>query len=547
MNRASLVFLSAVPLFPAIAFGQVVAPDAGRLLQELHSAPKAPPRAVSTTVEEPKEASAADGQRVVVSGFRVTGASVFPESELLKLLDDAVGQSLSLGELDALAARITRHYRSAGYLTAHAYLPPQEVKAGWVEISVLEGRLGKVSVNNAAGVSESALAPLSGLVPGEIVRGQYLESSLLALVDLPGVEVKSTLRPGASLGTSDFLVDVAPGAAFKGSVDIDSFGNRYTGAYRLGGTLFWNNPAGLGDQVSLRVQGNDGGMAYGRLGYQLPVGDQATRVGAAWSEMRYHLREEFSTLRASGEARIGSLYLSHPLLRSRGANWFAQAQYDDKRLEDRIDSTLTVTTKTLGNWTVGINGNFFDGIGGGAGNNLSLTYTSGHLNLSAAAAATDKASARSQGNFSKWAFTFQRSQNVAEAMTALISYTGQWAGKNLDSSEKFSLGGASGVRAYPQGEASGDEGQLLTLELHSRLGDAWEAMAFYDDGRATINRRPWTGSTNSRHLAGYGIGGSYASGGLVARVFAAWKAGTGQPVSDRDRSPRVWLQAAKYF
>ena len=41
----------------------------------------------------------------------------------------------------------------------------------------------------------------------------------------------------------------------------------------------------------------------------------------------------------------------------------------------------------------------------------------------------------------------------------------QLANKNLDSSEKFTLGGIGGVRAYPSGEASGDEGRKISFDL----------------------------------------------------------------------------------
>ncbi|WP_318531834.1 ShlB/FhaC/HecB family hemolysin secretion/activation protein, partial [Pseudomonas huaxiensis] len=85
----------------------------------------------------------------------------------------------------------------------------------------------------------------------DAVRSAELERSLLLLSDTPGVEVKSTLKPGASVGATDLLVDVTPGPLLSGSVDADNYGNRYTGEYRLGGTLNVNSPLGLGDRLTL--------------------------------------------------------------------------------------------------------------------------------------------------------------------------------------------------------------------------------------------------------------------------------------------------------
>jgi hemolysin activation/secretion protein len=535
-------------LFASTAAFAQQPPDAGQILRDTGPAPGLPaPKVPTTSVEEGKPLAAPDGQRIAVKGFRVTGATAFPEAELLALLADAADKELSLAELDGLAARITRHHREAGYLVARAYLPAQDVSSGTIEIAVLEGRLGTVSVTDGAGLSASALAPLDALVSGQAIRSQEMERSLLALSDLPGVEVKSTLRPGAAVGTSDFLVEVAPGPAVSGSVDIDSFGNRYTGSHRLGTSLFWNNPAGLGDQASLRLQKSDGDFDYLRVGYQLPLGVHATRIGASWSEMRYGLGEDFAPLKADGEATVSSLYLLHPFLRGRQASLYGQLQYDDKRLTDRVGSTATETDKTLGNWTAGVNANFTDSIGGGGSNSVALAYTRGHLGLDAATAAIDVATARSAGSYSKWSASFQRLQRLTDGLSLSLAYAGQRAGKNLDSSEKFALGGTQGVRAYPQGEAAGDEGQLLTAELRWQVSDAWQAQAFYDDGRVKINRDPWAAGDNTRLLAGYGVGTAWAGGGFTLRAFAAWKAGTGKPTSDVSRSPRVWVQAAKYF
>lgn len=539
--------LCILPWLALPAFAQIP-PDAGRVLEELRPTPALPaPKARPTTVEERPAIVPSNGRRIAVRGFRLTGASAFAQAELLALLADGAGREMTLAELDGLAARITRHYREAGYLVARAYLPAQEVKDGQVEIAVLEGRLGQVEVRNAVELASSALAPLVALVPGESLSLRALDASLLALADLPGIEVKSTLRPGAAVGTSDLLVEVARGTALNGSVDFDSFGNRYTGAHRLGGSVFWNNALGLGDQASLRVQTSDGGLRYGRVGYQLPLGSRATRVGAAWSEMRYKLGKDFAALDADGEASVASLYLLHPFVRGREASLYGQVAYDDKRLIDRVGATATRNEKALGNWTFGINGNLLDGLGGGGSNSFSAVYTQGHLDLDAIMTVVDRATAGSQGSFSKWSLSLQRLQRLSGDVGLYLSASRQWAGKNLDSSEKFSLGGAYGVRAYPQGEAGGDEGQLLSAELRWQLGDAWQVQGFYDDGRIAINRKPWTAAANDRHLAGYGLGAAYAGGGFTVRMFAAWKAATGIATSDIDRSPRIWVQAAKYF
>jgi hemolysin activation/secretion protein len=545
----SRLLLLALALGPLCALAQRP-PNAGQLLQQVTPPPRlpsgdAPPPAIE---ESPAAAAQAGGQRFKLEAVRLGGNSAFTEQELQALVQNDIGRAVGLADLDALARRITLYYRQRGYLVARAYVPAQEVRAGIVHIEVLEGRIGQVAVDNRVGVAPGAIAPLGRLHSGESVDSEALEDVLLRLADLPGVEVKSTLRPGATVGTSDFFVELMPGRAISGSVEADTFGNYYTGAFRAGATFNWNNPARLGDQLSLRAIASGEDFQYGRIGYQLPFGAQATRVGVAWSQMRYRLGEELAVLDAHGQAQVASVYLQHPLRRSRQANWYATLEYDDKRLTDQVDATAFVADKSVRNVTLGLAGDFVDGVGGGGANNLNVSYTNGRLSLDVGSAAIDAASARSAGGFGKWALAFQRQQLLPAGWTLLVNLNGQVADRNLDSSEKLVLGGATGVRAYAQGEATGDDGAIVNLEARRALAPAWEAAIFYDRGDVRFNHVPWVGNTDThRSLAGWGAGLAYGAGPWRARLFSAWKAGTGDAKSAPDRSPRVWAQAGYAF
>ena len=181
-----------------------------------------------------------------------------------------------------------------------------------------------MSVHNNSHLNDGvARRTLGGLDSGDIVASAPLERRLLLLSDLPGMIVHSTLAPGSAVGTSDLTVAIEPGRSITGSVEADNAGNRYTGAWRLGGSIDLNDPTGIGDRLSARVLGSPSGLAYGRLAYQAPIG--ALTLGVAYSHLRYDLGREFSSLEADGTADIASLYASYPLIRSRDANLYALA------------------------------------------------------------------------------------------------------------------------------------------------------------------------------------------------------------------------------
>ena len=500
------------------------------------------------SIDRPASGEVAEGgPRVKLTGVQLRGNTAFTTDALRTLLADALDRELTFAELSRLADRITRHYRNAGYLVARAYLPAQQVKDGVLEIAVLEGTLGRVDLRNEAGLNASALAPLQQLPLNAPVREQTLEQALLELADLPGTAVRSTLRPGTAVGASELLVEVAKVRAFQGSADLDNYGSVYTGEYRIGTSLYWNNPLDRGDQLSLRLQASDEGLHYERIAYQLPVGVRATRMGVALSNMYYRLGRDFEALDADGKAAIASLYLRQPLLRSAAANWYGQLQFDAKALRDTVGSTATTSRHDLRNAVLGVNGSWQDALGGGGRNALALNLTTGRLKLDADSLAQDAASAKSAGRFSKLGYQLQRLQALRPNWTLELGVNGQLADKNLASAEKFSLGGSQGVRAYPQGEANGDTGWLASVALRWQVVPGWQLQAFGDAGSVRTNRQPWTDGVNRRRLAGVGLGIGWSNDKASVTLSAAQPTDRESPQPEPKREPRLWAQASIGF
>jgi hemolysin activation/secretion protein len=184
-----------------------------------------------------------------------------------------------------------------------------------------------------------------------------------------------------------------------------------------------------------------------------------------------------------------------------------------------------------------------------------LTYASGTVSLlTPAQAAIDAGSARSNGNFSRWSLNAIRSQALTQNTSLFVSFAGQKAGKNLDSSEKFILGGANGVRAYPQGEGTGDSGYVASVELRHNLTlksvpGVWQPFLFADTGEVRVNENPFAITENRRRLSGGGVGLTWShANDWQVRLALANRIGRQPSVaSDTDRHARGWVQVAKRF
>ena len=531
-------------------------PGAGSQIQQLPQTPvpqKAPPEIRIESGIAPVKPGAVES-KILVNTLRITGAKAYSEAELLALTDFVSGSKLSLTDLRNMAAKITAHYSKQGYFAANAFLPAQQIKDNTVTLAVTEGQYGQVILRNESRLSNTqANRLLDGLKPGGPITNDPLESRLLLLSDTPGVEVKSTLIPGALPGTSDLLVDITPGRLVSGSVDADNAGNRYTGEYRLGATVNLNNPLGLGDLASLRAITSGSGLKYGRASYQVPFG-RAT-IGAAYSRLDYALGKEFAPLGANGMATVASVYGNYTLIRSRDTNLYAGLNYDHKKFQDRVTLFSSVIDRKINVLTANLNGNHQDSLGGGGVSNFSLGLSAGTLDIQTPAAlAADAISARTQGSYSKLAFNASRLQQVTNGLSFFAGISGQAASKNLDPSEKMSLGGMDGVRAYPQGEGFGDQGYLVNLEARLLLPKAEtlpgsvNLIGFVDGGSVTINKNPWVAGSNITNLAAYGVGLTWNEpGNFMVRTYYARKLGNVAATTAPDKSGRFWIQAVKYF
>jgi len=533
-------------------------PGAGSQLNQLPppaDLPRPPPKVLieeSTAAIEP----GTEGARVLVNELRFTGASAFTQAQLLAATGFVPGTEVTLAQLQAMAARITALYRERGYFVANATLPAQDISTHVVTIAISEGRYGEVILRNNSTLSDGLVRQvLDAPATGEPILIEPLENRLLRLSDIPGVNIRSTLAPGTAPGSSDLIIDVEPGRRITGFVDADNAGNPYTGENRIGGQLNFNNLMGRGDVASLRLLTSGDGLKYGRASYQTMLG-RAT-AGVAYSWLEYELGKQFKPLGANGTAKVASVYGSLPLIRSRDANLYAGVTFEHKQFEDRLD--LFPAANRLASADVislSLYGDRSDSVFGGGANRFYLNLSGGRLDIeSPLARAIDAATARTQGDYSKLWFHASRVQRITDTLSLSAAVTGQLASKNLDPSEKLVLGGMDGIRAYPQGEAVGDEGVIAALEARlllartsDRIPGQLHLLGFVDAGRITINKDPWFPGDNERNLSGAGVGLTWSEpGDWSVRTYYAWKLGSEQALSAPDKSGRFWIQAIKYF
>lgn len=560
LRRDALWFGVLMMAWPAL-HAQTV-PSAGSVLRE--TAPPAPRPAtplMPPMLPAPQPAAPVAGApeasavTFVLHQVEFSGNTAFDAATLNALVADKIGQRVSFTDLEALAARVSAHYRDAGYVLAQVVLPAQDVAGGNVAMSVVEGRLGAVRVESEGSlpVSEAVVRKiLAPLQPGKPLQRRQLERAMLLLTDLPGLAPQSSLESGTEAGTFDLVVDLKPAKRINYSIDADNYGSKATRETRVGAFMRINSPFGIGDNLDLRVLSSTGkGLAFGRIGYERPLGYNGLRAGAAYSHLQYELIKELAALGATGQAKVSEVSLSMPLMRSRLDNFFGRLSLEHKSLKDDLSAVNQSSTKNINSVGAGFVYEARDTGGRGGYNNFGITMYFGNLSIgSPAELAVDQAPGglHTAGKSTRLVYQMSRLQAISAQTSVLLAAAGQWTSSNLDSAEKISAGGSRAVRAFASSSGLGDEVHVVNAEYRWAFRPEASASLFYDAGWVSaINHNPLPGVENKYLMRGAGMGLSWNTrGGLALRTSLAWRVGE-KRAGDVERQPRLYVQAMQTF
>lgn len=552
-NITSIAFVTlacALLTTPFAAYaGAATQPDAGRTIQEIAPPPKLPKPSVDINIQAPTVSkSETGGEKVPVEKITIKGNSVFDTETLIAVLGDTAGKSYDLAGLKSLANKITAYYRNKGYPFARAIIPAQAMKDGQVIIEVIEGRYnGSIKVFGDDKLVEGGQKFLGNLKHGDVIENKKLERAMLILSDQPGFSISPLMSPGDEVGTANLEVNLIREPKYGGEVGLDNFGNRFTGRARAHANLFANSQFLFGDQFLLNTLYTEEDLWSGALSYSLPIGGSGLRGRVGYAHTYYELGKDFKPLDANGTAKVTSAELSYPIIRSQAANISIAATYQYKKLNDRQDAVNASTDKHSNSIPIRLNFDLLDQLWGGGVTYGAVSWTHGDLSLDSTLSAQDRLTAKTEGSFDKFNLDIARIQALPANFSFYSSLALQASLDNLDSSEKFGLGGINGVRAYPSGEGFGDEGYLARLELRYAIKQ-FSPYVFYDAGTVKFNHDRFDTSKNRRSISGTGLGVRFDSAHWGVDGSIAWQGAGGEPISDtKDKNPIYWLGAQYKF
>ena len=547
---AALAFYTTV--LGSSAFAQNI-PDAGRLLKESRPQLAPPPVAAPaiggqqhTHLEPPNVSS---DVRVHVERFDFTGNSAIATETLRQALAASAGKDLNFGELTQTVEMVEAIYKQAGYFLAQAFLPPQKIRDGVVEIAISEGRLGEVRLEGESRVASAVVFGYLDLLPRDSpLTLSVLERQVLLVNELAGGQASLDLQAGEAAGTTDVVLVQKLEDAVNTRLEANNYGLPSTGENRLAGTFNLNGVFNRGERITLSALTSDNaGLSNYSARGELPRGEKGMHLFGSLSRAQYSLGAAFASLKASGTAESVRLGASYPVIRSRGENFRVQLDADSSKLRDEFLASNTLLEKQGQGATMALTYDWLDEAFGGGSNKLDLSMRWGNMDLGTAAAAQDAppAGQGTAGKYSKVNLTVQRQQTLNRYLSANALLMAQAASKNLDSSEKLSLGGPTSLPGYASGEANADAGYQAKLSLRWQWSPQVSLSTFVDFAALQLSVDPLASSTkNTKRLSDAGFGLDWQMDKhILLNALIAW-AGDEAPNPTDNKQPRIWVNAA---
>jgi hemolysin activation/secretion protein len=449
--------------------------------------------------------------RFTLRDVQFEGLQGVSAAELTPAYSALVGQEHPISVVCEVRDRAATILRNAGYIAA-VQVPEQRIEDGVVRFRVLMARLTQVRVRgDATGAEQTIAGYLNQLTEQPVFNRFEAERYLLLASDLPGYNVRLTLRP-AGTAPGEVIGDVTvQRIPFFADVNVQNLGSNELGRWGAlaRGQLF--GLTGLGDRTifSVFTTSDLEEQQTVQLGHDFRLGPEGLSVSGiftyAWA--RPNIEDDDSDIDA--RTMLGTLEVGYPFVRRQTSTLRGSLGLDivnqDVELDD-IDLTrdrLRVGFARLG-WD-GISSDFSNGrtLAEPFWRLSSLFELRQGLDIFGASDDCGPAGAhclgpgevppsRIEGRSTATVLRFNGYGEVRPApkLTFALGARAQMAWKPLLSFEEFSAGNYTVGRGYDPGALLGDRGYGTQAEVRfgsrvpaSAKSVAIEGYAFWDHAR----------------------------------------------------------------
>ena len=450
-----------------------------------------PPSTLTVPATPPQKINAPKMLQRHIREIRLEGASLMGSHYATWLKAQYEGRDLSISDLEQLLADITAYYVRRGYVTTRAYVPPQDLSTGILRITIVEGRVERLSGMGWMG----NIFPTG---PGKPLNLRDLEQGIDNLNRLSSRHATLDLQPGTDAGETVVAVQDVTTRPWHVSLSADNTGTQDTGRDQASLGVVSDDPLSLGDQLSVNyrraVPYRPGTQASEATtgSYIIPWGYQLFSLGGSLSSyaLAFHAPSGFA-LPFSGDNRTAFLRTDRVIYRGQTSQlslsgtltWKGSRNYLLGKIIDISSRELTVLDLDV-NFSTAWKGAFVAAsLGGSRG--LSL--------FGALRDPSGLPSYAPRAEYTKWTGSLSYSRPFkTDGIDFLFSssLSGQVADSVLYGTEEVTVGGIYAVRGFDSTNLGGDSGYVWRSDLSLPRTFAGPFQGRY--GRMTL--RPYVGA-----------------------------------------------------
>lgn len=462
--------------------------------QRLNPEPGAPEQdPLQETRPDQKDTVADDSVTFVLRELRLGTSELLPEEALAEIASRHQGREISLADLQGIADEINAAYADAGISTARAVLAPQAIRDGFVEIDLVEGRLGELRVVGDDHAPEHFVRRRIQMEPGELVDAATLRDALVRINRTTDLQARALLQPGQGPGLTDVAIQVEAPPRRSFGVFLDNAGVESTGRERLGvHGQFWGL-AGKSDLLAGSLAWAEGGLE-GRIGYSAIVNRQNGRLGATVSRNQINIVDgAYADLDITGESTSWGIDYRHPLVATQ--RWLVTGSAAAARMSSSTDiegERISQTDSDVA--TLAVMASYRS-----PGREIGFTQAFSRVSVNEPLRDTDSFNI-APGQL-VW---MQRLGNTGLLTRSLLGWQFSQS-DHVPSGNLFQIGGVGTVRGYERGVIGGPRGYYANLELHRPYRERHDVYLFIDYGKVKADYP----AKNSIMGAGAGFSGQW--------------------------------------
>lgn len=570
MKKAIILLIAAfgllviqVPVFAAdVSQIQKTSEDINKdeaLRQKIEQKEKNPE--IEDKLPAPPAAPALPEQKINVKKIDVTGVTWITPKEINAIIAPYQNKEITLRDLQKAADLITDAYRKKGYVTSRAYLPPQKITEGLVEIRVVEGTTGDISVKGNKYFKSNLYTKEIALKRGDPFNYELLRKGLSRTNELPDRNAKAVIAPGKEPGSTDVFLEAKDKLPIHLKLSWDNFGSRYINKNRFTETLTHNNLLGKDDVFSFQYQSAEKQNYYSMfaLRYLYPL-TNALKLGFFAANSKVNLQKELKLTQNRGKTKAYSIYAVQELINSENVMFNVNLGIDYKDTFNFVSGQINSRDRVR----ILKTGFGFDSRDKFGRIFVNYDFNYGIPDMWGGMDKKDQLSSRpgAGGKFIKNTLAILRLQKMPFNSLLLWKNELQFSPYTLCSTEEHQIGGIANVRGYPPAEAVGDNGYTMTWEWSvppygvskrikvpyskAKLYDALRVVTFYDWGMEQLHRPLVEGAKRTVTLRSIGCGLRLnLPENFSVRAEFAWPLASKKPSDGKHFHP--WFSVSKEF